>query len=346
MFGARIENDILKVGERLAISFQRTLRIPDDGRPYPLPPGLGRFPLLRVEDHQDSVPQRWREVGGVFIPMYQREALWIFFSAVFWKPNAVVISLGGVNAVSGEPDDGLLHSQPQNYLVCPNQPWLDGINSGSGTIRQFVAMPLGLGYTVESVVGKETKGGIQLAVFEPKPGRFPNEPPPPAPGPIQMSRLQSVETAMGLGAGGSIKQKIYRDPYGLEAWEQQPESRICVHIVNSLQFEQITGRRPPPTPINAKSYSDSDLPWFDLYDESLPAVDPPPILTTVQTVAERDAELGNPGNEDSFAVPDSKILKLHGEGGAQPSPIFSRASARKNKERKEKTNGPKTEGLS
>jgi hypothetical protein len=330
MFGARIENDILKVGERFGISFERTLRIPDDGRPYPLPPGLGRFPILRVEDYPDGVPQPWREVGGVFIPMYQREALWISFSAASWKPNAVAIFVGGVNAVSGESDDGLLHSRPQNYLVCPNQPWLDGINSGSGTIRQFVAMPLGLGYTVESVAGEETKGGIQLAVFEPKPGRFPNEPPPPASGPIPLSRLQSAETAMGLGAGGSIKQKIYRDPYGVDIWEPQPQGRICVHIVNSLQFEQITGRRPPPTPINAKSYNDSGLPWFDLYDENLPAVAPSPILAAVKTVAERVAELGNPGNENSLAVPDSKIVKLHGEGGAQPSPIFPGASARKN----------------
>ena len=30
---------------------------------------------------------------------------------------------------------------------------------------------------------------------------------------------------MGLGAGGSIKQKIYRDPYGVEAWEPQPQAR-------------------------------------------------------------------------------------------------------------------------
>ena len=32
------------------ISFQRTLRIPDDGRDYPLPPGLGCFPLRHVDD--------------------------------------------------------------------------------------------------------------------------------------------------------------------------------------------------------------------------------------------------------------------------------------------------------
>ena len=37
----------------------------------------------------------------------------------------------------------------QNYVAIPKQKWLDGINCGDGTIRQFVAMPLGQGYTVE-----------------------------------------------------------------------------------------------------------------------------------------------------------------------------------------------------
>jgi hypothetical protein len=35
-------------------------------------------------------------------------------------------------------------------VVCPDQPWLDGINAGDGYIRQFVAMPLGMGYTAKS----------------------------------------------------------------------------------------------------------------------------------------------------------------------------------------------------
>ena len=30
---------------RTSIEFERTLRIPDDGKHYPLPPGLGAFPL-------------------------------------------------------------------------------------------------------------------------------------------------------------------------------------------------------------------------------------------------------------------------------------------------------------
>ncbi len=39
-----------------SISFQRTLRIPDDGKDYPLPPGLDRFPLRHLDDYARRVP--------------------------------------------------------------------------------------------------------------------------------------------------------------------------------------------------------------------------------------------------------------------------------------------------
>jgi hypothetical protein len=54
---------------------------------------------------------------------------------------------------------------------CPknSQPWLDGFNSGGDSIKQFVAMPLGMGYTVEGqVTGKEEFGGIQLIAYKAK----------------------------------------------------------------------------------------------------------------------------------------------------------------------------------
>ena len=35
---------------KIAINFQRTLRIPDTDQTYSLPPGLGSFPLRHVED--------------------------------------------------------------------------------------------------------------------------------------------------------------------------------------------------------------------------------------------------------------------------------------------------------
>jgi hypothetical protein len=320
MLDVTIEAYRLRIGQRFAVSFQRTLRIPEDNQIYPLPPGLGAFPLYKVEDYQDRVPPLWREEGGVFIPMYQREALWLGFSAAAWKPNAVKVAIGRVNAISGEPYDGQLHADPQDYLVCPQQPWLDGINAGHGTIRQFVAMPLGRGYTIEAAVtGREEFGGLQIVVFEPKPGRFPDAPPPPAEGgPQKFAVPQPTEKegrSMGLGAGGMMKQKIYPDQYGIEVWDQANWGSVMVHIVNSRHFRDITGLTPPPTPIDAHTYTQWGLPWFDLYDEGQGDVAPPERLTTVKTIAEHDAEFAvNTPDNQSVEVPTTHIKKLAREG--------------------------------
>ena len=66
-------------------------------------PSLGRFPVRRVADYADRVPAKWREHGGVLLPMYQREAMWLSFSGAHWRPNAVKVAIGKVNAISGEP---------------------------------------------------------------------------------------------------------------------------------------------------------------------------------------------------------------------------------------------------
>ena len=148
----------------LEIEFQRTLRIPDDGKTYPLPAGFGAFPLRHVDDYKDTVPTAWIERGGVLMPMYQSEALWINFSTRY--PFAVKVAAGKINAVTGELWQTDLQPDPQNYLVLPEQPWLDGFAVRKGVIRQFVAMPLGAGYSAEEqITGKADMGGIQLQVF-------------------------------------------------------------------------------------------------------------------------------------------------------------------------------------
>src|SRR5262249_57602917 len=65
---------------KLEIGFQRTFRIPDDGKTYPLPPGFGFFPLHHVDDHAPRVPSDWLGRGGVMLPMYQSEAMWLLFT--------------------------------------------------------------------------------------------------------------------------------------------------------------------------------------------------------------------------------------------------------------------------
>lgn len=325
MLDVFIDRDTIKVGPRFAVSFQRTLRLPDDGHVYPLPPGLGRFPVLKVEDYLDRAPLAWREHGGAFIPMYQCEALWLGFHAAPWKPNAVKISIGGVNAISGESDEETLHDDPQNYLVCPDQPWLDGIHTGHAMVRQFVAIPLGFGYTVEaSITGAEIFGGIQLTVYEPKPGIFPDEPPAKTDtGPLRsaMPRLGGTES-MGIGAGGAMKQKIYPDPYGVEVWDQENYGRIFIYIINSAEFFAITGLDPPPTPIDAKTYTEYGLPWFNLYDETKADIPSSERLAKAKTISDRAAERGETiDNSASFEVPEAQIKKLR-SGSAQTKDDF------------------------
>jgi hypothetical protein len=305
MLKIRVEKDEVRLGERLVVSFQRTLRIPDDGQTYPLPPGLGRFPVGRVEDVADLAPPDWLERGGVFIPMYQSEALWLAFAGAFWKPNAVQIGVGGINAVTGGVWNDQLSDEPQNYIVCPDQPWLDGIQTGKDVIRQFVAVPLGQGYTVEEqITSRAETGGIQIRVFEPKPGRFPNQPPVDEPlESMHVMRAVSARPAgMGLAAGGQMQQKIYPDAYGLDVWDLDNHASLHVHIVNSEQYRDLTGKEPPPTPINAKTYSDAGFPWFALYDEDKESLAANKRLSDVRSVREIDAEMGRATKDDDRTV--------------------------------------------
>ncbi len=303
MLEATVKDNRLFIGDRFSVSFQRTLRLPDDGKAYPLPPGLGAFPIHSVEEFRDRVPESWR---GWFIPMYQREALWLGFTGTDWKPNAVKIGIGNVNAVSGQPWDDALSDSPQNYLVCPDQPWLDGINTGNGLIRQFVAMPLGQGYTVEEQLQGTEFGGIQIQVYEPKPGRFPESAPLVEQHPVAMAMFGD----MGLGAGGQMEQKIYSDRYGIQTWDQENSGSVFIHIINSEMYQTITGLESPPTPISAKTYTEYGFPWFSLYDETREDVAASEALGQVKTIQEQDAAQGIKSDQ-SLEIEKSQVKKLH-----------------------------------
>lgn len=103
--------------------------------------------------------------------------MWIRFSSTSDTPFIVKIYAGGVNVVSGEPaveTEATMNRRAklmeqeksiQDYIVAPQQRRLDGVAYGDGTIRQFVAMPLGEGYSVEAqVTGSEVIGGLQFEV--------------------------------------------------------------------------------------------------------------------------------------------------------------------------------------
>lgn len=155
----------------MEIAFHRTLRVPDDGQRHHLPPSLGKFPIRAVDDlDPDCLPPDWRRRGGVALPMWQAEACWISFSSPTGYPLAVKVGAGKVNALTGKPWTNELDFETRDYLEVPGQPWLDGFCIEEGMVRQFVAMPLGQGYTAEEqLTGRAEHGGIQILVHPMKP---------------------------------------------------------------------------------------------------------------------------------------------------------------------------------
>ena len=310
----RLVGDTVQVGRFFSLDLIRTLRIPDDGQTYPLPPGLGSFPIRRVSDYARKVPAAWRESGGFFFPMYQREALWLaFYDSARWHPVAVKIGIGGVDAITGRKFSERLHRRPQDYVVAPEQPWLDGIKSGKGTIRQFVAARLGEGLTVEAqITGAEETGGIQLTVVEPRKGIFP-ERDPRRTGRFRglcMMVSESLASPMGLGAGGMMKQSIYPDRHGLDTWDPSTATTFHVHIADSRTWKSITAEEPPATPISAKAYTDFGFPWFDLYDEHRGDLAASKPLAGVKSIGQLEGGESRIASDPSLAIPPKQVVSL------------------------------------
>ena len=269
---------------KLTIEFQRTLRIPDDGGTYPLPPGLGRFPVRHVDDFGTGVPGSWIEHGGVMLPMHQSEALWLNFDCQYVDdrethyPFAIKVAAGKIDAVTGKGWSEKLHGKPQDYLVAPEQPWLDGFCVEKGFIRQFVAMPLGEGYSAEEqLTGEAEHGGLQILAYPMKrtvfEKRFPKI--------RERDRVYGSADLlmapcapppdMGLAPGGRMRQEIYSDPFSLKVWDQEAPSRCFVHLANSVAWSSITKTLPPTVPPTAEEYSLAGLPWFEYYAEDAKA---------------------------------------------------------------------------
>ena len=312
---------------RLTVSFQRTLRLPDDGRDYPLPPGFGEFPLRHVDDIAGNLPAEWSKRGGVLLPMRQAEAMWLSFRADYLDdhatayPFAIKIAAGKINAVSGTPWARPLTRGPQDYVVAPRQPWLDGFNVQQGTVRQFAAMPLGEGYSAEEqLTGAAEHGGLQFLVAPMKAEafarRFPKVVRRHARGTAMSVACEmacpspAAPAAMGLAPGGRMRQEIYDDPYRPDEWDEAAASRCFVHLLNSAHWRAATGEEQPPSPVTAQAYAQAGLPWFEYYDEKARPVGGSGILAGLKSLAAMATSKRKPLPDNASVAPGS-IQVIH-----------------------------------
>lgn len=289
-----IDNDV-----SFSIDFQRTLRIPDSDQTYSLPPGLGSFPLRHVDDFTTKLPPATNERGGVILPMWQAEAMWLNFRNEgpgydLDFPVAIKIAAGKINAVTGEPWRPGLHRHPQDYMVSPEQPWLDGFAIEKGVIRQFVAMPLGAGYSVEEqLTGKSEWGGLQISVvplkahiWKAKRAAWEKEKEEKRHYIINSCKsMEMCDMDMGLAAGGRMRQEIYPDPFNLADWDFSAAQRAYVTLVHAKDWKKITGDAAPNEPPTAKDYNEAGLQWFEYYGKDQQALPGGERFATIKSVA-------------------------------------------------------------
>ena len=155
-------------------------------------------------------------------------------------PFAVKIATGKINAVSGEPWTPNLNRDPQDYVVIPEQPWLDGYcvekgSSGSSSPCRWPGLfgrgaahgRAGMGRGADPRLSDEGGSYEKLHL------------------PLRAYAQPLPDSPMGLAPGGRMKQEVYDDPYGLDAWDQRHFSRCFVTIANSVTWHAIIGERPP-----------------------------------------------------------------------------------------------------
>lgn len=101
---------------------------------------------------------------------------------------------------------------------------------------------------------------------------------------------------MSLAAGGLIKQSINADPYPASIWDTESTIMFNIQLLNSESFMAVTGRAPPTSPIDAKTYQQHGYPFFDIWNEELSGVKGDfGVLKSVGEMDESKAKAGKQG---------------------------------------------------
>jgi hypothetical protein len=84
---------------------------------------------------------------------------------------------------------------------------------------------------------------------------------------VHLTLLTDKSPILSIGAGGTIEQDIEEDTNNPRIWDTANSKLLSIHILNSADFEEVTGMLPPETPVTADVYAKLGLPFYELYTE-------------------------------------------------------------------------------
>jgi len=173
----------------------------------------------------------------------------------------------------------------------------------------------------EQITGAAEHGGIQIIVYPMKKERYEALMGERFDGArsldYQLQECREPRMDMGLAPGGRMRQEIYDDRYGLDAWDQRHSSRCFVTIANSAVWTAVTGERPPTEPPTAKEYTKRGLPWFDYYGGDAEAVEGAEKFAKLVSVATMGKQKGETPLPENESVDVERIIALRNEGSDQ-----------------------------
>jgi hypothetical protein len=179
---------------------------------------------------------------------------------------------------------------------------------------QFVAMPLGSGYSAEEqITGRPEYGGLQIQVYPMRPEIYEKAVKPELLDYRYALHAEIISSpAMGLAPGGQMRQEIYHDNFGFDVWDRAHSSRCFVHLCNSLVWQSITGQRPPYPPPTAQAYSDAGLPWFDFYRDDVGVLGGSKSLAGLKSVSQMSASKGDQALRENNApkLSSDQVIQL------------------------------------
>jgi hypothetical protein len=114
---------------QLIVQFQRPPRIPNDAKVYVFRGGLEQVSLRPAKDFAETIPTSWLKQPAFLIPIDARDAFSIRFSSRY--PFAVKVSVGKLDALTGESSLSDLQREPRNYLVVSGESTVNGIKERS-----------------------------------------------------------------------------------------------------------------------------------------------------------------------------------------------------------------------
>lgn len=236
-----------------------------------------------------TVPEQWVKPGpdeaSYFVPVAAGRGLWLDFNRCASDTHhvAVLVSVQGVNAITGQPTRGhgleqYKHQCPihgvtfgadrycpscgykwpaQNYLATTGTPrgsfWLDGFRTEDGTTRQFVFTEEMARSVAAQLIGQDRVFAIAVRFYRSV------SPKPVAPvyrgvtrgggmksfgvDSVLESTTRGASRSLEVGYGARIAQRVYPDHEHITFWRPQPDGTIYINYVDEETCQQLLNGR-------------------------------------------------------------------------------------------------------